>query len=166
MNVYLVRLETPGDLEGIDALLLEAFPTSLERDLVNQLRDDDDIVFSLVALEQEHVIGHAVFSRMQAPAATLGLAPVAVASHRRCRGIAAAIIKFGLEQARSTSWSAVVVLGDPAYYSRFGFSLESVQVMQCQFAGPGLMGLALEPHGLHGSVIAYAAAFSSISEEG
>ena len=166
MADFLTRSETYGDREGIARLLLAAFPTAFEARLVEQLRRDGDVVYSLVAVEASDVIGHALFSRLRAPDAALCLAPVAVTANRRRRGIAAALIEAGLERAREESWSAVVVLGDPSYYRRFGFRREAVRGMSCRFAGPGLMGLALSDDGLHGPRIEHAPAFSSAGDSG
>ena len=99
-----------------------------------------------------------------APAAALGLGPVAVTATRRRRGVAAALIEAGLARAKAEGWAAVVVLGDPSYYQRFGFSQEAVRGMSCRYAGPYLMGLALAEGGLGGPRIEYASAFSSIPE--
>ena len=164
MTDYLIRSETDGDREGITGLLLAAFPTSSEARLVQRLRKDGDVVFSLVAVEASDVIGHALFSRLRAPDAALSLAPVAVAANRRRRGIAAAMIEAGLERARAECWAAVVVLGDPSYYRRFGFSRKAVRSMSCRYAGPGLMGVALSGDGLDGPRIEHASAFSSIRD--
>ena len=164
MADFLMRLETACDREGVEELLLAAFPTSLELRLVRQLREDGDVVFSLVAVETAGVIGHVLFSRLRTPTAALALGPVAVAANRRRRGVAAALIEAGLERARAEGWVAVVVVGDPSYYPRFGFSQDAVRGMSCQFAGPALMGLALTEGGLGEPRIEYASAFSSISD--
>ncbi|MDE2928534.1 MAG: N-acetyltransferase [Acidobacteriota bacterium] len=165
MTDFLIRPETDGDREGIARLLLAAFPTSWEARLVEQLRRDGDVMFSLVAVAASEVIGHALFSRLRAPDGALSLAPVAVAANRRRRGIAARMIEDGLVRARTEGWAAVVVLGDPSYYRRFGFSREAVRGMACRYAGPGLMGLALSGGGLEGPRIEHASAFLSIGDE-
>lgn len=164
MTDLLIRPEADSDQEDITELLLAAFPTSFEARLVEHLRKDGDAVFSLVAVEASDVIGHALFSRLRAPEGALSLAPVAVAAHRRRRGIAAAMIKAGIGRARAEDWSAVVVLGDPSYYRRFGFSRKAVLGMSCRYSGPGLLGLALSENGLEGARIEHAPAFSSIRE--
>ena len=70
---FLIRLEAASDREEVEELLLAAFPTSLELRLVRQLREDANVVFSLVSVEAAGVIGHALFSRLRAPTAALGL---------------------------------------------------------------------------------------------
>lgn len=164
MTDFLIRLETAGDRETVAELLLEAFPTSFELRLVRQLHEDGDIVYSLVAVEAARVVGHALFSKLRAPTGALAMAPVAVAEDRRRRGVAAALIEAGLEMARTEGWAAVVVLGDPSYYPRFGFSQGTVRGISCQYAGPALMGLALAEDGFGEPHIEYASAFSSIPD--
>ena len=68
----------------------------------------------------------------------------------------------GLERAKRQGWRAVIVLGDPAYYRRFGFRPEAVRGMASPYAGPALMGLALAPGGLQGPRIEHAPAFASL----
>ncbi|MCY3874550.1 MAG: N-acetyltransferase [Rhodobacteraceae bacterium] len=164
MAGFQLRLETDRDRDGIEELLLAAFPTALEAHLVQMLREDDDVVYSLVASERTGVVGHALFSRMPAPAGTLALGPVAVTAPRRRQGIAAALIRAGLEHAKADAWEAAIVLGDPSYYRRFGFSREAVRRMSCRYAGPNLMGLALTRTAFSGSHIEYAPAFTKVED--
>ncbi len=166
MTDYLIRTETGLDRNGISELLLSAFPTALEARLVRKLRRDSDLVLSLVAVDGSDVIGHAGFSRLLSPNASLALAPVAVTAGRRCQGIAFALVVDGLERARAAGWQAVIVLGDPDYYQRFGFSHEVVTDKTCRFAGPALMGLTLTRGSIAESHIEYAPAFSSIESSG
>ena len=158
---FLIRSETSGNHKEIEHLLLAAFPTSFECRLLQQIREDEDAVYSLLAVDATGVIGHALFSRLFAPATALALGPVAVMAERRRRGIAAALIQAGIDRAKTEGWAAVVVLGDPRYYRRFGFSQDAVRGMSCRYAGPGLMGLSLARGGLDGPHIEYAPAFSS-----
>lgn len=122
MNV-LIRDERPADVAAIDAVLQASFPTSAEARLVQLLRSEGDLTLSLVAEVQGQVVGHLAFS----PVATahdrqgVGLAPVAVLEDYRRQGIAAKLIQAGLNRCRELSHGWCVVLGDPAYYARFGF---------------------------------------------
>lgn len=86
-----------------------------------------------------------MFSRMQAPRGSLGLGPVAVLSAHRRRGVAASLIRKGLAQSKADGWAAVFVLGDPAYYGRFGFSPTLAAGFTSTYAGPHLMGLNFRP---------------------
>ena len=129
---------------------------------MERLRGDGDAVLSLVAVEAEAVVGHVLFSRLRAPAAALALAPLAVAAGCRRRGIGARLVEAGLDRAKREGWRAVIVLGDPAYYSRFGFRPEAVRGMASPYAGPALTGLALAEGGLSGPRIEHAPAFASL----
>jgi putative acetyltransferase len=158
-----IRPERAADHAAVRELLLAAFPTAAEADLVGKLRADGDAAIALVAVSEGRIAGHAVFSPMKAPMRALGLAPVAVAEDWRRRGIAARLIEAGLDRARRGGWQAVFVLGDPAYYGRFGFSAELAAGFSSPFAGPDLMALALGRRGLaeRQGTVAYAAAFSA-----
>ena len=120
-----------------------AFPTPAEARLVDRLRADGDAVISLVALDDDAIVGHVLFSRMNAPPRTLGLAPVAVSPERQRSGVGARLIGEGLALARSEGWETVVVLGDPAYYRRFGFDPALTRGVVSPYAGPHLMALGL-----------------------
>jgi putative acetyltransferase len=139
-----IRIETSADLASIRSVEMEAFPTHAEADLVDRLREDRDSVLSLVAILDCEVIGHTMFSRMQAPRDSLGLGPVAVLSAHRRRGVAAALIREGMSRAKASGWAAIFVLGDPAYYGRFGFSPALAAGFTSPFAGPHLMGFELQ----------------------
>ena len=58
---------------------------------------------------------------MTAPFRALGLGPVSVKPHRQCEGIGNQLVRMGLEQAREGGWQGVFVVGDPKFYTRFGF---------------------------------------------
>ena len=78
-------------------------------------------------------VGHILFSRVTIANASaafngVGLAPVAVLPKFQRQGIGSKLIRDGLERCRQAGYDAVVVLGDPAYYSRFGF----VRAADCQ----------------------------------
>ena len=158
-----IRPEAPSDAPSVHALLTEAFPTDAEAALVARLRADGDVVLSLVAQAEDSVIGHVLFSRMSAPFRALGLAPVAVVPRWQGQGIAARLIRDGLARAGSEGWEAVFVLGDPAYYNRFGFDAASAAGFQSPYAGPYflLRKLAADLPAVSGPV-AYAPAFAGL----
>ena len=139
-----IRGEIASDRDAIRALHLCCFPTADEADLVERLREEGDVVFSLVAEVADCLAGHVLFSRMTAPFPALGLAPVAVFPEWRGRGMAARLIQAGLAMA-GADWDAVFVLGEPAYYGRFGFDAAAAQGFQSPYAGPYFMVRALKP---------------------
>lgn len=110
------------DAPAIDALLRTAFGGDAEATLTAGLRRDGDVVAELVAERNGAVIGHVLFT--EAPvggARAVCLAPLAVAEPDRRRGTGAALVREGLARCAAAGAMAAHVLGDPAYYARFGF---------------------------------------------
>ena len=159
----MIRQETPADGAAIRRVHLEAFPTAAEADLVDQLRQDGDVAISLVTEMDAAVTAHVLFSPMTAPFRALSLAPVAVLTQHRRRGLAAGLIQVGLAEAAAQGWNAVFVLGDPAYYGRFGFDADLASGFVSPYAGlyflvkPLQDGLPI----LHGS-LDHASAFARL----
>jgi len=139
----IVRLETTGDVVAIRAIAEAAFLQSAEAQLVEDLRDAGDSVFSLVAVEGETVIGHAMFSRLKAPFPALALAPVAVRPERQRMGVGSRLIREGIARSEAAGWSGIFVLGDPVFYRRFGFDVGKASGFISPYAGPHLMALSL-----------------------
>lgn len=119
----LIRDEEPQDKDAIHAVHASAFPSGAEARLVDALRDAGNLTVSMVAIDDNRIVGHVAFSPVttESGASGVGLAPVAVLDSHRRRGIAAALIRAGLESCRSLGAGWAVVLGDPQYYGRFGF---------------------------------------------
>jgi putative acetyltransferase len=159
-----VREETASDRAGIFEVHAAAFPTPGEARLVDRLRANGDLVISLVAEIDGRIAGHVAFSRMQAPFRALGLGPVGVLPYHQNCGIGAALIEAGLQRARNEGWDAVFVLGDPPYYQRFGFRVESASGFSCRYAGAHFMALALNGGVLPQATgeVAYPASFESV----
>jgi predicted N-acetyltransferase YhbS len=95
-----------------------------EAAIVDALREAGALTVSLVAEEQGRVVGHVAFSPVRVDGAEgrwFGLGPVSVLPERQRAGIGSALIRAGLERLRASGADGCVVLGDPAYYARFGF---------------------------------------------
>src|SRR6516164_11525726 len=118
-----IHPERPGDVAAIHAVHAASFPTDVEARLVDLLRSAGRLPVSLVAEMGDAVVGHVAFSPVTtaSDAVGVGLAPVAVVEPHRRRGIAAALVRAGLEACRAAGFGWAVVMGEPAYYSRFGF---------------------------------------------
>lgn len=123
VRFMLIRRETPADIDAIRAVTDLAFKNGPEAPLIDWLRADEGWIpeFSLV---EDEVLGHVVCTRGyidEVPA--LGLGPIAVhPSHQRA-GIGSALVHAVLGAAEARGERAVILLGDPRYYSRFGFRL-------------------------------------------
>jgi putative acetyltransferase len=161
----IVRDEQTADIAAIRALVTAAFGQPLEALLVDRLRADGDAVLSLVAVEDGELIGHVLLSRLTARFPALALAPVAVLPARQGTGIGGRLIRAALARAAEAGWQAVFVLGEPAYYRRFGFAAALAQGFTCAYAGPYLMALPLQGRlaATTGS-IAYPPAFAALGE--
>jgi putative acetyltransferase len=139
----LIRSEERDDIPAVRKIVEEAFLQPAEARLVDRLRADGDGVISAVAVDEGQVVGHIMFSRMDAPFRALGLAPVAVRPSLQGSGIGSQLIRWGLAQARADKWQCVFVLGDPKFYGRFGFSVALASGFESPYAGEHFMALAL-----------------------
>ncbi|MDR0213053.1 MAG: N-acetyltransferase [Comamonas sp.] len=131
-----IRPETAQDAQAIEALILAAFHNHPHQDpakgttehlIVQGLRNAGALSLSLVAQDGEDIVGHVAFSPVSLEAASirpgtwLVMAPVSVAPARQGQGIGSRLIRQGLQQLKARGVEGVVVLGEPAYYTRFGF---------------------------------------------
>jgi putative acetyltransferase len=160
----IIRPETPSDFTAIRGVEEAAFSEPAEAWLVDSLRNAGDLVFSLVAIQDEKVVGHAAFSKMKAPFPALSLGPIAVLPARQRMGIGSLLIRDGLARSEAAAWRGVFVLGNPAYYGRFGFRVDLAGGFDSPYGGPHLMALALgyrELPARRGSM-EYASAFASV----
>lgn len=142
-----IRQVRSEDVDGVRNLLLTAFPTQDESDLVNLVRRDGDAVYEIAAIVSGTVAGYCLFSKMRAPFPALGLGPVAVSPHARRRGVARQLIEKGIAWAQRDRWAGIFVLGDPDYYAGSGFDVGSSAGFDCRFAGAHFMGLPLTEKG-------------------
>jgi putative acetyltransferase len=139
----IVRSETPEDVAAIRIVHEVAFGQRAEAQLVDDLRAAGDSVFSLVAVDDGVVAGHVLFSRMTAPFRALALGPVAVLPEYRQIGLASRLIRQGIARSDADGWRGIFVLGDPAFYRRFGFNAGKASDFISPYAGPYLMVLPL-----------------------
>ncbi|MBC9247051.1 GNAT family N-acetyltransferase [Paracoccus sp. 11-3] len=128
----MIRPETPADVGAIDDLLQVAFEGRDEARLVRALRDQGDLPISLVVEAEGYIIGHIALSPLTAEQPAYALAPLAVHPKAQRLGIGGALIDEAMAR---TGETPIVVLGDPAYYARFGFKHAD---LKSPYAGPYL----------------------------
>lgn len=124
----LIRKEQNTDVAAIRQVTDAAFAEAAQSDgregaIVDGLRAAGALTLSLVA-EEGGVVGHVAFSPVsvgEVAGTWYGLGPVSVVPDRQGQGIGKAMITAGLDQLRRIGAGGCVVLGDPAYYQRFGF---------------------------------------------
>ncbi|WP_266170659.1 GNAT family N-acetyltransferase [Dyella subtropica] len=161
----------PDDLNEILVVHRAAFGREDEARLVEQLHASRRNTFELLAEQNGEVVAHVLFSPIRIEhgddAQALGLAPMAVTPALQRRGIGTALIREALLALTVSSFRAVVVLGDPAYYGRFGFTPASSFDLQDTYGGgDAFMALALCENGLQGyrGQVDYAPEFANLTD--
>ncbi len=122
-----VRSASVGDFEKIPQLVEAAFGRHDEGLLVAGLRRGGDIVIEFVVTDREELIGHIIMSRLVSPPGCLALAPLSVHPDRQGKGIGSTLVRIATEAAEDMEWTAAFVLGNPHYYSRFGYDFERAE---------------------------------------
>jgi putative acetyltransferase len=131
--------------------LEEAFGQPKEADLVDALRRRGGVTLSLVAVRDNEVVGHILFSPVTIESEgssfeAVGLGPMVVLPVYQKRGIGSQLVRTGLEQCRRAGYEVVVVLGHAEYYPRFGFVPGKVHGIHCEFDGPDDVFMVVELH--------------------
>ena len=144
-----IRSEKPEDLEAVRNVNIAAFGRENEANLVDSLRGSAS-TFSLVAVQSDRIVGHIFFSpvvvegKCSKNLSILGLAPVAVLPNYQRQGIGTLLIREGLKECGRSGFQAVVVLGHPHFYSRFGFIPASRKGLGCEYDVPDEAFMVLE----------------------
>lgn len=144
-----IRMECSGDRDAVFAVNAQAFGQEDEARLVDALRDGGFARISLVAEIDGSVVGHILFSDMAVVGkseriAALALAPLAVRPEFQRQGIGSALVRRGLELCREQTHRAVIVLGHPNYYPKFGFTAAAASRVEAPFSGDSFMALAFD----------------------
>ncbi len=166
VNVF--RLEEPADAPQVRDLLEASFPGFGEADLVENLRCDGDMVLALVAEDDGVVVGYVGFSRLivesdDAPFSAVALAPLAVYPEYQQQGAATRLIRDGHACLAAIGETLSVVVGEPDYYQRFGYSNRRVAQFESDYQSPYLMALSFGAAPWEGRLI-YPRAFAVLAE--
>jgi putative acetyltransferase len=161
-----IRSVMPADHSAIEATISAAFGQRDEADLVERLRRDGDVLFERVATLGDAVVGHVLFSWLPvirddgSVIAAASLAPLCVRPDCQNWGIGADLVGAGLDECRKRRIPAIIVLGDPNYYKRFGFTAIAARPLAAPFSGPHFMAIELDSGVLkNGGKVRYPAAF-------
>jgi putative acetyltransferase len=162
-----VRFADPGDDGAIADTLTRAFAREDEAMLVARLRQSGAAIISLVVDVAGAVVGHAMLSRVDAridgrAVEVLALAPVGVRPTHQRRGIGSLLTSAAIDCAADQGAEAVLVVGDPVFYGRFGFSSGRARVFVSRYSGDAFQALEIVPGALSGEsgTVDYPEAFS------
>lgn len=163
-----LRPETSADRDVIGRLHHDAFRGNAEADLVDALRRNGEAVLSLVAEEEGRVVGHVLYSRLKietgsGPVAALALAPLAVAPARQQRGIGSSLVREAHRRLAAAGESIVFVVGEPAYYERFGFSAAAARTFETPYDGAHTMALAFGRDAPKRGIVRYPRPFAELA---
>jgi putative acetyltransferase len=143
-----IRPEEPRDRDAVRELNEAAFGGTTEADLVEALHRRHAAFVALVAELDGEVSGHIMFSPVALEPATsltiIGLGPMAVSPDRQRRGIGTALVREGLARCTALSAHAVVVVGHPGFYPRFGFRPGHRYGLRSEYDVPSEVFMALE----------------------
>lgn len=161
----MIRPAAPDDFAAIRAVNVAAFPSPLEAALVDRLRADGDVLVELVAERGLMILGHIMFSRLAAdrPGLFAALGPMSVLPDLQRSGLGSQLVQAGVQACQELGADAVIVLGHPEYYPRFGFSAEAARPVASVYAGtPAFMARELTSGALQAPLaISYPDAFAA-----
>ncbi|MCY4465447.1 MAG: N-acetyltransferase [Chloroflexi bacterium] len=121
-----IRLEEPGDIPQLHALVEAAFGRAGEADLLDRLRDEGALLLSHVALLDDELVGQAAYSLVNVDDGAQvnhfpALGPIAVSPARQRQGIGSALVWAGMAAMRAAGHGLLFLVGHRTYYPRFGF---------------------------------------------
>jgi putative acetyltransferase len=166
MSMVTIRLAEERDRLAIHTVEERAFERPDEAGLVERLVCDGDTVLELVAERGDAVVGHVLFSRLHIECGSgafsaVALAPVAVDPAHQRQGIGQTLITEAHKRLQQAGETLAVVVGEPAYYARFGYTRERARHFSSDYQCEALQALAWNDAPAEGR-LAYAAAFAEL----
>jgi len=146
-----IKPEKAEDIDIISEINRQAFGGETESDLITSIRASENFIpeLSLVAELDDRLVGHILFSVISIQQSdgdhpALSLAPMAVLPSHQGQGIGSALVLRGVKECRRLGHEAVIVVGHPEYYPRFGFEPARKFGLSMEFDVPDEAFMVLE----------------------
>ena len=159
----LIRKEEKRDFDEIREINNICFKGEYESALIENIRNGNNFILSLVAEEGGKIIGHIMYSRIKiGDIDSLALAPMCVLPEYQKKGIGTDLIKESFIYLRDMNEKSIVVLGHTGFYSRLGFEKAADYGVKCPFTVPeeAFMVLELEKGSIKAGMVEYGKEFS------
>jgi len=166
----ILRPESASDYPAVRRIHEQAFGRPDEANLVERLRPKAGTLLSLVALRRGEAVAHAFFTRVVIECDSgydrgVGLAPLAVLPEHQRSGLGTDLVRHGIAALKDRRHGVLVVLGEPAFYTRFGFRPANTFGLMCSYDVPPECFLALPLDTGYcggGGLVRYASAFDAL----
>ena len=147
-----IRKEKTEDYDAIDHVNRSAFGKEDAVGIVHRVREDGGMIVSLVAEDEEKIVGHiliseADFETTKGASKIAAIGPLVVLPEYQGKGVGSQLMHVGLEETKMRGYGIVVLLGHPKYYVRFGFSPELGAKVTSKYSSKGPAWMALELKG-------------------
>lgn len=128
-----IRTEAPGDLAGIDSMVIRAYKSipysdHTEQVMIRRLRESPAYIpqLALIAEAGTEIVGHVMLTRVsirnqERVVPSLALTPLSVAPAYQRQRVGNGLVIAAHERARAVGFHSIVLLGIPGYFSRFGY---------------------------------------------
>ena len=147
MNSITIRDETAADYTAIDRVNNLAFKETAQSQIIRDLRETGEALWSQVLLKGDQIIGNLMFYKvwLEGNLITAGLGPLSILPEHQRQGYGGQLIRSGLEKCDPALHQIIFLLGHPDYYPRFGFSSKLGAQYKSPWPRPAFMGLKLNP---------------------
>ena len=166
MSSLVIREAAAVDRDAIYRVEVDAFGGDAEAKLVDALVAAGDVVLEL-AERDGSIVGHVLFSRLtvmqhdNAAFPAIALAPLAVAPGKQRQGVGALLVEDARRRLQAMGEALSIVVGDPAYYGRFGYEHARASGFESDFQGAAMQALAWRAAPTAGRLV-YATPFGSL----